>query len=47
MNWNEITWYFSKEHRLYAHKIYIDLGVHKLWKYWKEASKTLNLEKPK
>ena len=47
MNWNEIKWYFSKEHRLYAHKIYIDLGFHKLWKDWKEASKTLNLEKPK
>ena len=47
MNWNEIKWYFSKEHRLYAHKIYIDLGFHKLWKDWKEASKILNLEKPK
>ena len=47
MNWNEIKWYFSKEHRLYAHKIYIDLGFHKLWKDWKEASKTLNFEKPK
>ena len=42
MNWNEIKWYFSKEHRLYAHKIYIDLGFHKLWKDWKEASKILD-----
>ena len=45
MNWQKIKWYFSKEHRLYTHKIYIDLGFHKLWKDWFKCRKQVN-DKP-
>ena len=36
MNWK---YKFSKEHRIYAHKIYINLSFKTLWKDWKEAYK--------
>lgn len=45
-NWNKfkmnLKYYTSKDYRLYNHKIYIDLGFHKLWKDWWKVRKKIN-----
>jgi len=42
MDWNWIKYKFSQEHRIYTHKIYIDLGFHKLWKDWFSVRKQVD-----
>jgi len=42
--WYNIKYKFSQEYRIYHHKIYIDLGFHKLLKYLWKVRKQINIK---
>lgn len=42
MDWNTLKYHFSKEYRLWNHKIYLDFGFHKLYKDWLKVRKNID-----